>query len=355
MMVRVGEDGQATGATSDIIATVPGQSRGGSTAGVGFVRNDGDQMMKVALEEAVRAVTLRYPLWEPGYIDLSFGEKFEGHGGPSAAAAFATLMLSCLEGFDIDPKCAVTGDVTVDWKMRKVGGVAAKLRGATLDGCLLAVIPVGNEAAFADMALLYGNSAIWDIQVFSATTLQDTLAVARKDRPSGLAQAITMFAELRGQLSKAEKLSVKNPQMKTTLTRILQLAPNHLSAKQVLALVDGTAPKTLSASATIYQLSVLFYPFRTILNSGEALDRGALPVYVTALARKRLTALRPIANKELGPLVNDIAAFIEALDGFASKTVPAKAALTRAQKLDADFAKLSADSDFVEKLVREAY
>jgi hypothetical protein len=84
MMVRVAEDGRASGFTSDIIATVPSKSRDSDSAGIGFFRADGDEAMKTAFEEAVRAVTLRYPYWEPGRIDVSFGEKFTAHGGPSS-------------------------------------------------------------------------------------------------------------------------------------------------------------------------------------------------------------------------------------------------------------------------------
>src|SRR6202021_2467746 len=62
-------------------------------------RGDGDPTMRTALEEAVRAVRLRYPIWEPGHIDLSFAEKSVSHGGPSAGTVFALLMLSTLENF----------------------------------------------------------------------------------------------------------------------------------------------------------------------------------------------------------------------------------------------------------------
>src|SRR5258706_950643 len=107
MMVRVAADGQASGLTSDIIATVSSQSRNGESAGIGFVRPDVDPAIKTALEEAVRAVELPYPYWEPGHIEISFGEKFVAHGGPSAGAAFRLLMLSTRERFDIDAQYAV--------------------------------------------------------------------------------------------------------------------------------------------------------------------------------------------------------------------------------------------------------
>jgi hypothetical protein len=355
MMVRIGEDGLATGLTSDIIATVPAVSRAGKTAGVGFVRSDGDPQMKAAFEEAVRAVTIRYPFWEPGHIDISFGEKFISHGGPSAGTAFALLMLSTLEGFDIDPKCAITGDITVDWKVRKVGGVTAKLRGATLDKCLYAAIPEGHEIAFADMAIFYSNAALWDMQVFSIANLQQAVSIARTDRPAQLAKAIKLFADLQTQFTKSEKETLGNPQTRKTLKAILELAPNHLSARQTLALCEGTAPKTLSANATIYQLTALMYPYRTLLASHKPIDRDSLPAYVTILTRKRIATLRPIAHKDLAALLVDVAAFIEAVDGLAGHTASASAVNAKAQNLDARFATLGGDPGFVERLIHEGY
>jgi hypothetical protein len=355
MMVVVGADGMASGFTSDIIATVPPESRNSEKAGVGFFRVDGDETMRVAFEEAVRAVTLRYPRWEPGHIDISFGEKFNAHGGPSAGSAFALLMLSCLEGFEIDSRCAITGDISVDWKVRKVGGVTAKLRGATLDKCRYAAIPEGNATAFADMALLYGNNALWDIQVFSIATLQEAIAIARTDRSANLARAIQLFAELQPQLTKGQLLTLKSPQMRDALKRILALAPNHLSAKYLLAIGEGTAPTTLSANATIYQLSSLFYPYRVLLASGKKLDRNSLPQHVTALARKRLATLRPIGHKDLQPVIKELSAFIEALDGAAGNMVSPTALIARARQMEAQFSALDSDPGFVERLVREGY
>jgi hypothetical protein len=270
--------------------------------------------MGTALEEALRAVKLRYPLWEPGHIDLSFGEKSHKHGGPSAGTAFALLMLSTLENFDLDPKCAVTGDITVDWKVRKVGGVTAKIRGATLDKCLYAAIPEGNEASFADMALLYGNSALYQIQVFSIATLQEATAIAQKDRPDNLKQAIALFRHLQSELTKSEKLALENPETKKTLHKILELAPNHLSAKYLLAIADGKANKTLSANATLYRLDIILYPYWNVISNGKTVDRTTLPATVTLNARKQLALLRPIAHKDFLPLFVDETAFIESMD-----------------------------------------
>lgn len=303
----------------------------------------------------MRAVELRYPYWEPGHIEISFGEKFVAHGGPSAGAAFGLLMLSTLEGFDIDPKCAVMGDITVDWKVRKVGAVTGKLRGATLDKCQYAVIPEGNQAAFADMAILYGNSSIWEIQVFSAATLQEVAAVARISREPRLARAIKLFDELRPQLDKDQKTALQSAQTRATLKQILELAPNHLSAKRLLAISEDGGAKTLSVNGTLYQLSILLYPYQSLLNSKQPVTRDTLPAYVTTLARKRLVALRPMAAKDLQLLIADASAYIEAFDGLASKTISQATFALRARNFEARIATLDKDPNFIENLVHEGY
>jgi hypothetical protein len=118
---------------------------------------------------------------------------------------------------------------------------------------------------------------------------------------------------------------------------------------------ENAAPKALSANGTIYQLSVIFYPYRALLGSGKEVNRTTLPPYITTLARKRLGTLRPIAHKDLQPLVADMAAFIEAIDGFAAHSVAGDVVMLRAQNLEARFASLDRDPNFIEKLVREAY
>jgi hypothetical protein len=233
--------------------------------------------------------------------------------------------------------------------------VSAKLHGATLDKCLYAVIPEDNETAFADMGCLYGHSALWAVQVFSVERMQDAVSIARKDRSPELAQAINLFADLQPQLNRNEVMALRNPKVIDALHKILELAPNHLSAKYVLALSDGTFSPKLSENGTLHQLSVIFYPYRTILDNSQKLDRATLPAYVTALAKKRLNTLKPIANKDLLPLVNNIDALISSMDQFAEGETSADEVLSRAQAVDAGFAALDSGPDFAERLVREGY
>ncbi|MCL2640987.1 MAG: hypothetical protein FWD53_09100, partial [Phycisphaerales bacterium] len=362
MVVETAADGEMLGLTSDIIATVPGESRiRGGMGDVNLVQHNVDNNMRSALSEAVRAVKLRYPIWERGRIELSFGEKFIKHGGSSAGAAFAVLSLAILEGFEIDPKCAITGDISVDWKIRKVGGVSAKVRGAAIDKCSLAVIPDRNEASFADTPLLHGTSVLYNVQTFSAATLQDVVALARKDRDPKLAEAIKLFTDLQAQLAKNEKGTLADPKTKITLNKILELVPNHLSAKYLLATAESKAEKTLSLHGTFLRLDTILLPYLKALAThhpvDRPIDRVMLPAAITVNARKKLNDLRPIANKDLMPLLTDVAALIDAMDQFAEdpNLHPLTNLQTRAGNLEAHFAQLSGDKDLRANLRREGY
>ena len=353
-MTVVGSDASdLSGQTADILAAVSAQSRQGTKAGAGFVRAEGDDMMKTSFEEAVRAVTMRYPIWEPGHIDVSFGEKFTGKAGPSAGTAFALLMPSCLEGFDIDTRCAVTGDITVDWRVRGVGGVGAKLRGAVTDKCLYAAIPAADETAFMDMGIYYGHHTWWDIQIFSISTLQEAQAVVRQDRPERVAEAIKLFAALQPNLTQAERPTLQNPDTVATLNHILELAPNHLSAKVCLALASNKAPRSLSVSGSYYYLAAALSPFREWFQDPQA---GATAYKnVVANTRKRIDVLRPIVDKSLLPLLTEESAFLETFDGFVNGRITAAATRNRYESLHSRIVSTFSDSTVLEKLLREGY
>ncbi len=195
----------------------------------------------------------------------------------------------------------------------------------------MATIPEANAGAFADVGLLYGHAAWWKIQVFSTATVQQAQAVARKDRAPPLAQAIALFSDLAARLDKAEAAAVRDPKTKATLTRVLQLAPNHLSARAVLNLCEGTAPRYLSIGATEYKLSILFNPYATLLKGGRPLDRSAVTAELTNKTRRRIAALRPIADRSLLSLLGSIQGVAEVLDEYARggtewETVRARAA-----------------------------
>jgi hypothetical protein len=264
-------------------------------------------------------------------------------------------MLSCLEGFEIDTRCAVTGDVSVDWRVRQVGGVTAKVRGATLDKCLYVAIPDSNATAFADMPLLYSRSSLWDIQAFTIANLQEAVAVVRADRPPPLREAIELFADLQEKLTKSEKATIQAAETRTTLRHILGLAPNHLSAKCLLAICEGTAPKTLSRNATAFQLGIIFGPYYRAIETKRPLDRNSLPHSVTVQAKQRLNNLWPIAHADYKPILGDVSSYMDTMDELANHSISYETATKRLDDIIGRITAIEGDPNLLEKLIREGY
>ena len=354
MTVITTSEGDEYGQTSDIIATVDPDSRRSGQSGIGFYRPDGDEMMKQAFQEAVRAVRLRYPIWEPGHIDISFGEKFDSHAGPSAGTAFALLTLSTLEGFEIDPKCAVTGDISVDWRVRDVGGVAAKVRGAALDKCLYAAIPDGNEPAIPDMALLNGESSLWGIQIFSISTLQDAVALARRDRSPQLTEAIKDFAAL--QVEQQHNPGFLSSQaVHDKLKHILELAPNHLSAKYLLQSAEGNQTKELSLAASQYYTSLILSHYADLFRKGSQLAAITIPAHLTESLQKRVNMLRPIIKSDMKPLFIEVSLLVNQAQYVSDGRGNLDSLKTRLKSIEARLEDISMDQAMMEKMIREGY
>lgn len=217
-----------------------------------FSTKVGDDM-RISMDEAYRAVRLRHPENNKGVkFTLSFDDKYTKKAGGSAGTAFAVGMLSILENLSLDSLVALTGDITVDGKVRKVGGVPLKIRGAKVDGCKMVGIPAENESDVGNLMVMNGYRSAAEIQIFSLNTLDDALGLARKDRTEKVTEAITVFEDIQKALNNGSSLN--SPDLATKLNRVLELTPNHLSAKYLRDKVNGNAPTQLTPNAAIDEL-----------------------------------------------------------------------------------------------------
>ncbi len=91
--------------------------------------------MSVSLDEAIRTANTRHPGADRALIEISFEEKYSAKDGGSAGAAMTLLILSACGDFQLNPKAAITGDISVDGKVQSVGMVAEKIRGAAAGSC----------------------------------------------------------------------------------------------------------------------------------------------------------------------------------------------------------------------------
>lgn len=86
--------------------------------------------------------------------------------GPSAGAAMTLVALSAITGRPVDGNCAVTGEISVQGKIRPVGGVPSKVEAAKLAGLSRVYVPADNLAETAHIS---------GIEVIPASTLQDVM------------------------------------------------------------------------------------------------------------------------------------------------------------------------------------
>ena len=182
-----------------ILTATPGIANKDDLVPIAFATPVGDQMHTV-LDEVARAISVHYHLRGVKKIEFSFEDKYTAKDGGSIGAAIGTLMLSMIEGFDIDTSLAITGDVSADAKVLRIGGVAAKLRGAAEAGCAVVAVPADNLEQVTDAVVYEGPGIISHVQVLGISDLDDAAAVCRVDRGANLKQAISLFGHIQTSL-----------------------------------------------------------------------------------------------------------------------------------------------------------
>jgi hypothetical protein len=312
LVVMVNESGLMVGEVMDIIATVSPVPGSGIGAQIAFARPVGREM-GISFEEAKRAAQVRYPFWEPARITVSFGDKYSAKDGGSAGGAFALLLLSLLDGLQIDNGFAMTGDVTVDWRIRKVGAVAEKVRGAARANRMLVAVPKENERDVADMTLLYPPDVLLGIQVFGIANLSELIEVARTDRAPELTQAIEQYRAVQQRIQRSSLLALSDAAVQNALAGVLKLAPNHLSAKYLLLYARGRSPTRLSLATSMQQIVACTGPLLVFI-APVAPAEVNMPDDAFKRARQSLAELRNKVDKDAEPLHAALLALVITLD-----------------------------------------
>ena len=341
----------ALGQTSELILTVT-RSDAPHRLDVTFVTPVGPEM-RLARDEAERFVGVRYPNWRAGRAELSFEDKYNDHDGGSIGAAVATLIESAVDGVRIDPAVAMTGDVSANGKVRAIGEVAAKLRGAAAGHCTVAVVPADNYDQLTDAVIYAGPTIATDVQVLGVSTVADAVAAARADRDPKLVAAVQQFGDVAAAVRKSPA-GWGRPEVVRALGDVLVLAPNHLSAKCLLAVANGTAPRTLSVGASRYYAFTAGESMLTAVVERAKLAGGPKgPSSVVRLGLASLRKLRPLADASTRPLIDDWASYIGAADAYVNDVGSRSAMERRRQALLDEMSKLQADPEMMQKVMRQ--
>ena len=293
---------------------------GDKPATIAFNQSVGSMMQK-ALQEVARFHAIRHGGWPRATeMQLSFEDKYGGKDGPSAAVACALLLESVIKGIPLDPAFAVTGDLNADGSIQPIGGVHAKLRGATNLKCKLLGIPEKNSVHATDIFHTEGLKPFLGIQVFAFSKFDDALVIARATKAPEVAAAIADFATLAKGAAAAPQ-SLRSPDSMTKLRSILQRVPTHLSAKILLLYATDKLPKTLSPAGTLAEMDQAVGDLQTAIG-GDLTAKTKLDGGQVAKARSGLQRLRPLADARVRPLVDAWVAWGILADKFVKNNGP---------------------------------
>ncbi|MCM8543163.1 MAG: hypothetical protein NE328_23040 [Lentisphaeraceae bacterium] len=300
LMVSTNAQGVNTGIMSEVIGTVMPAS--GKTT-FSFKRQVGSSMEE-SLISAEKALKARFPNLEDGYkINVSFSNKFSNKDGDSAGTAITVMLFSMFEGLEIDKTVAMTGTISEDWKVGIVGGVASKIRGALKGNCKYVGIPVDNQEAVQDLVILYGIENLWKIQVFSLTTLDQAIDLARVDKSPKLKKATDLFTLAIRYIPKNMRFTSSDNKRKALgyLKNVLTLAPNHLSAKVLYNVISGNTYLRLSFLTSVEEVNRL---------SNDILSDEKIPDEKVKETLKTLAIYAKRVDRRVAPYADQINTFL---------------------------------------------
>ncbi|WP_024864910.1 endopeptidase La [Butyrivibrio sp. FCS014] len=91
--------------------------------------------------------------------------------GPSAGITMTTAIASLVTGHDVDPKIAMTGEVSLRGLVMPIGGLPEKLMAALRSGVKTAFIPVDNEQDLIDVA----DEVKENLEIIPVKTVEEVL------------------------------------------------------------------------------------------------------------------------------------------------------------------------------------
>lgn len=269
LIVELG-DGSHAGTASQMNATaIPA-----GTFSLKFNQEVG-KMMAGATKEVEKLMRVRHPDDLPeGYcIEFGFADKHSPKDGPSAAVACALMAESILSGEKLDQQFAVTGDLTATGEVRPIGGVEAKLRGASNKDCEVFAIPKSNRGSISDIYVMEGLMAVCEVQVISVDDFDTVLSLAKAEKTPEIAKALEDYKMVRKAL-KSNPANASHPKVVEKLKSILEAIPDHESARLIALHGRGRGPGKLSLVGSFNAISTGANQLAASLNDGSFTDAG---------------------------------------------------------------------------------
>ncbi len=256
LVVVVLGGGKQAGAAREIIATALKEEK---VKGVELkIDQDVGDMMASSLKSIRDYLRVTYEpkdMVPSGYaVSIVFQDRDQPVDGPSAGTAMALLLDSLFSGEKLDEKFACTGGITPNGNCTKIGGVAAKIRGATRRSCKIVGVPAANAAGVNDILVLNGIDPLLDIQVFTMKNMEQARALSRKKKAGEVQGTLDDFKAVADVIRRDGEKMLKNSRVQEKLEGVLEKMPNHMSAKLLLDHARGKAPGRLSGGGSFHEI-----------------------------------------------------------------------------------------------------
>ncbi len=248
--------GKHAGAASEIIATA---LREENVKGVEFKIDQkvGDMMGNSlkSIRDYLRVTYEPKGMVPDGYqVSIVFQDRDQRVDGPSAGTAMALMLDSLFSGEKLDGGFACTGGITPNGKVTSIGGVAAKIRGATRRKCTIVGVPEGNAKGVNDILVLDGLQQLLNIQVFTMKDMDEARALSRAEKDKDVQTTLDDFKSVADVIADQGEAALKNTRVQERLEEVLKAMPNHISAQLLLDHIRGEAPERLSVGGSFHEI-----------------------------------------------------------------------------------------------------
>lgn len=244
-----------------------------------------NRTMAVALDVVHSYLSQRAGGWPKNFgLTVEFEQREVLKGGNSCTLPLALAAESLLRKIPLDD-VAVTGNMNSAGNVLEVGSISEKVRFADAPYVL---VPHANWGALEDAVVLYGAQFLLDRQIIGCANFDDAWAAAKpmSDRPVDTQLALNKFKDFQQRMKKKIKdkstgtiieVPIKPEILKSNkagqdqLVQILKLAPNHFSAKLLLAYATSGLKEQASLPSSY---AVLEVTGAEVLDAALALQDG---------------------------------------------------------------------------------
>jgi len=132
-------------------------------------------VMKESAQIALSLVKSMYPskaeIFDKNDLHIHVPDGATPKDGPSAGITLTTALASLVTERPVDPRICMTGEVSLEGKVKPIGGLPEKLMAAHRAGCTRAFIPEDNEGDLKDVA----NEVKEALDIVTVSDVRDVL------------------------------------------------------------------------------------------------------------------------------------------------------------------------------------